>query len=978
MKYAPNIRRKIFTGFLLSFLILGGALLFIQREIVTQYLVRGQLKQYTVIGNNIIKSINSRLTIAEVVATSIANTAQIMPKDDDLFKSYIPELLKQQGYEFLIAGGGYWPEPNAFLPDVERHSFFWGREADGHLKFFDDYNLPEGNGYHHEEWYVPARYADNKGCYWSKSYVDPYSGQPMVTCTIPAFAQNSFIGVSTVDLKLEGLGELLKAAIKDGGGYGFIVDRNNKFIYHPDTEGTVVGGDAESVDAKEKLDVDAYAERNPLFAQYRDVLSDMNKRILNYYTSTETEQLNGTPGTLEKQLAGDSYQINEKEAALIAALLRAPRQEKTALDGLLQPERHEYADDPYMRQPVYVDAFLIPDTNWKVVLVTPKAHIEAQVNNSVVVLLKYTLAIILGCFLVFFASLQTILFYPLRRIVVALKSGKEGDVAFLDETKNNEVGEIAYWYNQRTSQMVEARRAAEEANSAKSNFLANMSHELRTPLNSIIGMGQLINRKKLDQETAEMFGSIVSSSRTLLATVNDILDLSKIEAGEVELEKTPFDAMEEVKSCVQALKPLASEKGLTLSYKGPEEPVPVMGDRLRYTRILTNMISNAVRYTIEGGVRVHVRSEKTEDGRVRVHCEVIDTGIGIEKHMQDAIFDKFTQADSSISRKFGGTGLGLAITKELVEMMGGKITVESEPGKGSIFSFDLYFDVADQESVTLAANDIMGQTARATGVILQSGRIPVAKARLLVAEDHAMNQLLIRKILGSIGLEYYTVVENGREAVETLKSGRFDLVLMDCHMPEMNGYDAARAIRDLKDPFKCNIPIIATTANNMKDDEKRCFDAGMNSYVSKPIEISELKQKMSAWIDFTDHAEKAKAHAGTPDSEILDMNGLKTLAGGDEDFIRYAAELFATQSALHVSALKKQATDGENHEWVDIAHTLKDAAGNVQAEGLRLLCARAQDMRKASAASRQAIAEEIAGSFTLVRAELVRLGYLKE
>ncbi len=283
MKYAPNLRRHIFAGFLLSFLILGGSLVVIQRDIVRDYLIQALPKQYTVVGNNIIKDLNTRLMIAEVTATSVVNAARVMPKEAALFRQFLPALLNQQGYEFLIAGGGYWPEPKEFDPAVERHSFFWGRQPDGQLKYFDDYNLPEGNGYHREEWYVPARYGTDRKCYWSRSYVDPYSGQPMVTCTIPSLVGGKFVGVSTVDFKLEGLGELMEAAIGGVGGYGFIVDRNNKFIYHPDEAGTLQGGNPEDPAAKEKIDAAVYVERVPEFAAYRDVLDGINKDIVQQY-----------------------------------------------------------------------------------------------------------------------------------------------------------------------------------------------------------------------------------------------------------------------------------------------------------------------------------------------------------------------------------------------------------------------------------------------------------------------------------------------------------------------------------------------------------------------------------------------------------------------------------------------------------------------------------------------------------------------
>jgi signal transduction histidine kinase/DNA-binding response OmpR family regulator len=965
MKYAPNIRRHVFAGFLVSFLILGASVIFLQREIVTQYLVQAQLKQYSVIGNNVIKDIYARLTIAEVAATSIANAAQVLPKEIEIFEKVMPALIDQQGYEFLIAGGGYWPEPGTFTPGVDRRSFFWGREQDGGLKYFDDYNQPDGNGYHNEEWYVPARFGTDKKCYWSKSYVDPYSGQPMVTCTIPAFADGKFMGVSTIDLKLEGVGELMAAAMEGSGGYAFVLDRNNKFIYHPDEKNIVQGGAEGDAAAKEKIDAAAYAERNPAFKPYLDFLQAANRQIVLAHDTGAPEQKE-----IIRKLDEGSYQINEEEARVIAALLARYGDVGMTVGQHLTPQIFKMESDPVLRKAVYVDSFVMPDTLWKVVLVTPQSNIADKANESFFVLLRYTVAIIAGCFVLFYLVLRGILFAPLQHMVARIKAGAEGVADPLNQKVNNELGEIAYWYNQRTREVVEARRAAEDASESKSAFLANMSHELRTPLNSIIGMGQLIAQRKLAPDIHEMFDSITTSSKVLLAIVNDILDLSKIEARQIQLEHHAFDVVREIVYAVQAMKPLASEKGIILGYDGPNEPVPVMGDRLRFTRILSNLLSNAIRYTLEGSVTVATSVELRPGGKVRVRCDVVDTGIGIEKDKQQKIFEKFTQADASTARRFGGTGLGLAITRELVELMGGEIGVESEFGKGSTFWFDITLERAALADLTAVPS---AEAALAERLPLRTGGVPAGKARILVAEDHGMNQLLIRKVLENIGLPGFTIVDNGRDAVDAARNGQFDVVLMDCHMPDMSGYDAAAAIRKLDETPQRNVPIVAITANTMKEDEDRCLAVGMNSYVSKPFDIADLRYKLSEWIDFTG-AQQADGESRAAGEAVVEPERLRALAGGDEAFVAEAAKLFVAETTGQIARLKTMATGGDNPEWVETAHAIKGAAANIGAELLRRLCEEAQHMKDSPADLRAKKATAIEDAFRAVREALQAQG----
>ncbi|MGH1399403.1 MAG: MHYT domain-containing protein [Alphaproteobacteria bacterium] len=518
-----------------------------------------------------------------------------------------------------------------------------------------------------------------------------------------------------------------------------------------------------------------------------------------------------------------------------------------------------------------------------------------------------------------------------------------------------------------------AQLEAEQANVAKSGFLANMSHELRTPLNAIIGMVQIADRKKMDDLLNETFNMIEVSSRALLEIVNDILDLSKIEANQIHLEYLAFDCKQKIRHTAHSLRPLASEKGLSLSMSMEDEPLFVLGDELRFTRILTNLLSNAIRYTQKGHIEVQITTRKIFDDQIKIRCEVIDTGIGIPANKIDKIFEKFTQADSSTTRQFGGTGLGLTITKELVELMDGDIGVDSVEGEGSIFWFEIPFEVthgiAEKKKSGKAAADL-DQTKNTKSV---------KDVRILVAEDHAMNQKFMEKLFSYFQIEHYKIVENGALAVEEVKTGSYDVILMDCHMPEMNGYDATVNIRALDDTAN-DIPIIAMTANAMPEDEEICLSLGMNDYMSKPFDLSTFEAKLSPWISFDDAEDAEKEEGGEQESDIasdndeapLNLDNLIENSMGDDEFLKDMVALFIEQGETQITALKEYCTDGVNNDWVEEAHALKGTAGGVGAESMRVLCGDAQAMAEATSEERQKIIMQIEEQYTLC------VAYLKE
>ena len=374
-----------------------------------------------------------------------------------------------------------------------------------------------------------------------------------------------------------------------------------------------------------------------------------------------------------------------------------------------------------------------------------------------------------------------------------------------------------------TRREAEARRHAEAASRAKSEFLANMSHEIRTPLNGVLGMVQVMSRDALADEQRERLEVIGSAGHALLSILNSVLDISKIESGKLELEDGPFDLGETVDLVVAAYAPLAAQKQVSLEVELPVESRGVWrGDGVRLRQVLYNLISNAVKFTAEGTIRLTVAP--TGDG---LAFQISDTGLGVPADKLELIFDKFTQADASTTRRFGGTGLGLAICRELVRLMGGELDVVSEEGRGSTFAF----------AIPLARTEAAPDSLRAEPVALHADN---GALRILAAEDNPTNQLVLAALLKPLGVEI-TVADSGRAAVEAFAPGRFDLVLMDAQMPEMNGIEAAIEIRRRERQAGASpTPIIALTANVMRHQVDEYLQAGMNGVVAKPIEAAAL------------------------------------------------------------------------------------------------------------------------------------------
>lgn len=388
-----------------------------------------------------------------------------------------------------------------------------------------------------------------------------------------------------------------------------------------------------------------------------------------------------------------------------------------------------------------------------------------------------------------------------------------------------------------TAALVAAKEAAEANARAKSEFLANMSHELRTPMNGVIGMADLLLAEELSATQREYAETIRTSADHLLALLNDILDFSKIEAGAMTLEHIPFAPAEPIGSLIDTFRPGAVKKGLALAADlSPRLPAALLGDPLRLRQVLANLVGNALKFTPSGSVTVYI-----DWVAERLILAVRDTGIGIDEATLAKLFTPFTQADSSMTRKYGGTGLGLAITKRLVELMGGAISVASQPGQGSTFRVEIPAPLA-----TLESEGATGQAALATEAA--APQMGAHTLSILVAEDNRVNQQVVTAMLQRLG-HRVTLAADGSEAVEAFCNGHFDLILMDALMPKMDGFDATQAIRTIEATRGGHVPIAALTASVLEGDREKCLAAGMDDFLAKPITLDSLKNFLKELAD---------------------------------------------------------------------------------------------------------------------------------
>jgi two-component system sensor histidine kinase/response regulator len=486
--------------------------------------------------------------------------------------------------------------------------------------------------------------------------------------------------------------------------------------------------------------------------------------------------------------------------------------------------------------------------------------------------------------------------------------------AFLVETTERKQGEAALKHAQDAAEtaLAQAQDAAEAASRAKSEFLANMSHEIRTPMNAVIGLSHLALAASRDRAQVETLNKIVGSTKVLFGTIDDILEFSKIEAGDLEIKPTVFSLAEVTDSLRTMMIAMVEQRGLELIFRqSPDLPTLLVGDSIRLSQILRNLISNSIKFSEHGKIIVAIDGVERTQTHTALRFSVYDSGIGISPEQLARLFQAFSQGDGSTIRRYGGTGLGLIICKRLVEAMGGRIVVDSTPGRGSTFSFVLNFDLPAHPAHRPVNEDAMMESA-------PSPRL--AGVRVLIVEDNPVNQAVAEGILASAGA-ISAIAANGREAVDLLRTRTFDAVLMDLQMPEMDGYSATRAIRT--ELGLTRLPIIAVTAHALEEEKLRCREVGMSEHLSKPVDAEHMIRIIWRLVEATREIDALPG---------IDMQDALTRLDGNRELLEEVYRDFCRHYRRAADEMARLIATGAREDAASLAHLLKGVAGNLGAK----------------------------------------------
>ncbi|MDH3577653.1 MAG: ATP-binding protein [Gammaproteobacteria bacterium] len=613
-------------------------------------------------------------------------------------------------------------------------------------------------------------------------------------------------------------------------------------------------------------------------------------------------------------------------------------------------------DEQVIGHKIYSDVFGTPSFIFEVIMPRTITSIgKSSINTTMLFLLAATVAFLLGAWL----FIRHMIVAPVAKLTQHMSGIREtGD---LDQrialNRSDEIGQLAEEFGALTTKLSSVKSELETARDdalalakAKSEFLARMSHEIRTPMNGVLGMVELLNSTPLDNTQKNYALTIHESADSLLDIINDVLDFSKIEAGKLRLENLVFDLHAFLTDTVESLASLADQKGLRLDCIVPEGPaLAVHGDPFRLRQVLVNLIGNAIKFTEKGSVQLRVTAIDDDADHMNFYFEVADTGVGIARENQQVIFDSFSQEDGTTSRRFGGTGLGLAISLQLVEMMGGQICVESESGQGSVFSFTLRLKASRESEFSTSARSLQKGIFKLKD---KSAAVGLLRGRVLLAEDNAVNQAVAVGMLAAMDVEV-VVAKDGNETLERLLCESFDAVLMDCQMPELDGYQATQAIRQLESKSgEKPVPIIAITANALSGDREKCLSAGMNTYLSKPFTGEQLYTALSKYLDrvetsplqvVKDHmAEESDAPDSQPARQPIDPSVLDALfelqQAGSPDLVKEVVQAYLESSRELATKLHAAIELADAEGVVASAHTLKSSSANVGALKLADLC----------------------------------------